>query len=123
MHRLMMSPSWTARALRAAATLLVALTPVYAQDSSAKVLYQAGQVSILRGSGDLVAISVGQTIQARQMIVTGPDSYARFQISDGSTFEVFANSKVVFRETPGDWQHLLNVFIGRVKVFIQHLPG
>ena len=119
----MMSPSWTVRALLAAAILVVSLAPLHAQDSSAKVLVQVGQVSILRSGGDLVALSVGQSIQTQQVIITGADSYARFQISDGSTFEVFANSKVVFRQTPGDWQHLLNVFIGRVKVFIQHLPG
>jgi len=103
-----------------AAVLLVA--PATAQDSKAKVLVQVGMVSVLKGRS-LEPISVGQSIQIQQIIITGPDSYAQFQISDGSTFEVFANSRVVFRETPGDWQHLLNVIIGRVKVFIQHLPG
>jgi hypothetical protein len=101
----------------------VCLAPLKAQDPTAKVLVQVGQVSILRGGGDIRALSVGQSIQTQQVIVTGPNSYAQFQISDGSTFEVFADSKVVFRQTPGDWQHLLNVVIGRVKVFIQHLPG
>lgn len=117
------SPTWIVRALLAAAALAVSVAQLHAQDSSAKVLVQVGQVSILRGTGDMVTLSVGQSIQTQQVIVTGPESYARFQISDGSTFEVFANSKVVFRQTPGNWQHLLNVYIGRVKVFIQHLPG
>ena len=117
------SLSWTVRALFAAAALVVSLTPLNAQDATAKVLVQVGQVSVLRNGNDLTALSVGQSIQTQQVIVTGPNSYAQFQISDGSTFEVFADSKVVFRQTPGDWQHLLNVFIGRVKVFIQHLPG
>src|SRR5262245_22304488 len=111
------------RALAIAGMLAVASAPLLAQDPTAKVLNQVGQVSILRSGGDLRAISVGQLVQPQQIIITGPESYAQFQISDGSTFEVFANSKVVFRQTPGDWQHLLNVFIGRVKVFIQHLPG
>lgn len=106
----------------AAAALAVCLAPLHAQDSKAKVLMQVGQVSVMNG-GYLTPLAVGQFIQTRQLIVTGPDSYAQFQISGGSTFEVFANSKVMFRETPGDWEHLLNVFIGRVKVFIQHLPG
>ena len=98
------------------------MAPLAAQDSAAKVIYQVGQVSLANG-GYFKALSVGDTVKAQQLIVTGPDGYARFEVSDGSTFEVFPNSKVVFRETPGNWQHLLNVWIGRVKVFIQHAPG
>jgi hypothetical protein len=113
---------WSASSLCWAAALLVSLAPLQAQDARAKLLVQKGQVSLLKG-GYMEPLAVGQTIQTQQVIVTGADSYAQFQISDGSTFEVYANSRVVFRQTPGDWQHLLNVFMGRVKVFIQHLPG
>src|SRR5436190_21510950 len=113
---------WSAASWCWAAALLVFLAPLQAQDSKAKLLVQVGQVSLLKG-GYMEPLAVGQMIQTQQMIVTGADSYAQFQISDGSTFDVFANSRVVFRQTPGDWQHLLNVFMGRVKVFIQHLPG
>src|SRR5262245_18536643 len=116
-------PVWSVRALLTAAALAVSLTPLSAQDPTAKVLVQVGQVSVLRSGGDLRALSVGQSIPTQQVIVTGPNSYAQFQVSDGSTFEVFENSRVIFRESPGNWQHLLNVYIGRVKVFIQHLPG
>jgi hypothetical protein len=100
----------------------VCAAPLAAQDSAAKVILQTGQVSLASG-GYFKALNVGDTVKAQQLIVTGPDGFARFQVSDGSTFEVFANSKVVFRETPGNWQHLLNVWMGRVKVFIQHAPG
>jgi len=113
---------WSATRLGWVAALFVFLAPLSAQDSRAKVLVRMGQVSIAKG-GYFEPLDVGQTIQPQQIVVTGPDSYAQFRISDGSTFEVFANSRVIFRETPGDWQHLLNVFVGRVKVFIQHLPG
>ena len=115
--------TWTRRPLLLAAAVLVSLAPLQAQDSSAKLIYQVGQVSMSSG-GYLKALSVGDQVKAQQLIVTGPDGYARFEVqSDHSTFEVFQNSKVIFRETPGDWQHLLNVFLGRVKVFIQHAPG
>jgi hypothetical protein len=111
------------RTLLLATALVVSLTPLAAQNSSAKVILQVGQVSISSG-GYLKALSLGDTVKAQQLIVTGPDGYARLEVqSDHSTFEVFQNSKVIFRESPGDWQHLLNVFIGRVKVFIQHAPG
>ena len=50
------------------------------------------------------------------------DGYAKFELPDGSTFEVFQNSKTVFRPTQG-WSQLLDVYLGRVKVYIQHLNG
>ena len=69
------------------------------------------------------ALFEGNTVRPKQMVKTGPDGYARFQVSDGSTFEVFPNSQVMFRDNPPTWKDLLDVVIGRVKVYIQHLPG
>jgi hypothetical protein len=117
------SHMWTARTLWLAAALAFSVTPALAQESSAKVIHQIGQVSISDG-GYFKALSLGDTIRIRQLIVTGPDGYARFEVqSDKSTFEVFPNSKVFFRDTPGAWDNLLNVVFGRIKVFIQHAPG
>ena len=62
-------------------------------------------------------------MQPRQIIITGPDGFAVFQVSDGSTFEVFPNARVVFRENYGSWRDLLDVLLGRVKVHIQKLGG
>src|SRR4051812_3076444 len=94
----------TLHALFTAAFAVLAISalvfPLAAQDSQAKVLVQVGMVSILKGRS-LEPVSVGQFIQTQQIIITGADSYAQFRVSDGSTFEVFANSRVVFRETPG----------------------
>jgi len=99
------------------------MTPLAAQDSAAKVIYQVGQVSISDG-GYFKALSAGDPVKIKQLIVTGPDGYARFEVlSDHSTFEVFPNSKVFFRDVPGAWDNLLNVIMGRIKVFIQHAPG
>jgi len=117
--------TWTKRALPLMIALAVCLSPLRAQsEAAAKVIDRVGEVSIFESGGNFTPLSVGNTVRPQQMIVTGPDSFARFQVlSDGSTFEVYANSKVVFRETMGDWRHLLNLWIGRVKVFIQHAPG
>jgi len=113
----------TTRTLWLAAALVVSLTPLAAQDSAAKVIYQTGQVSI-SDSGYFKALSVGDPVKIKQLIITGPDGYARFEVlSDHSTFEVFPNSKVFFRDVPGAWDNLLNVVFGRIKVFIQHAPG
>jgi len=114
--------SRTVRALPVAVALVVCLAPIEAQTYKATVVEQVGQVSVQAG-GYLVALSQGGSISPQQVIVAGPDGYAKFQVSDGSTFEVFNNSRVVFRQNLGNWKDLLNVVIGRVKVFIQHEPG
>ena len=81
-----------------------------------------GRVSILQDNAE-IPLYPSSSVQPKQLIRTGPDSYAKFQLADGSSFEVFANSQVVFRENPFSWGDLLNVVIGRVKVFIQHRNG
>jgi hypothetical protein len=87
---------------------------------AAKALTVTGQVSVLK---DLQpwAISQGDTIQVQQRIVTGLDGHALFQVSDGSTFEVFPNSVVTFRKNPPNWKDLIDVWVGKVRLHIEHL--
>jgi len=59
----------------------------------------------------------------KQIIVTGPDGFAVFQVSDGSTFEVYPNSRVTFRANSSNWKDLLDVWLGRVKVHIEKIGG
>jgi hypothetical protein len=104
----------------------VCAVPGYAQDGAAQVVTMNGQVSVLRDSSPNSypwALHLGDSVQPRQVIVTGTDGYALLRVSDGSTFEVFPNARVVFRDTPGNWKDLLEVFLGRVKVHIQKLGG
>ncbi|HYL95655.1 MAG TPA: FecR family protein [Terriglobales bacterium] len=114
--------------ISAAATRMLLLcvisgTAVWCQDApAARVLEMTGRVSILRDNAE-VALFPGSAVQPKQIVFTGSDGYAKFQLADGSTFEVFQSSKVVFRENPGNWQDLLDVVIGRVKVFIEHRNG
>jgi hypothetical protein len=111
----------TAHGLLWAAACIYAV-PIHAEDGAAKVVTLNGQVSVLRDDTPW-ALKVGDAVQPRQIIITGPDAYAVFQVSDGSTFEVFPNARVVFRENPGSWRDLLDVLLGRVKVHIQKLGG
>ena len=90
--------------------------------AAAKVLTMTGQVSVLRDS-EPWALNVGDLVQAQQVILTGPDGYAKFQTSDGSTFEVYPSSNVIFRKNPGSLRDLLDLFVGRVKIHIQRLGG
>ena len=91
-------------------------------NGAAKLMQFTGQISYMRG-GDLWALNVGQTVQPQQVIVTGPDGWGLFQVSDGSTFEVFPKSKVVFRPNRGDWKDILEVLLGKIRVQIEHAGG
>lgn len=91
-------------------------------DAAAKVISLTGQVSVLRDSQPW-ALNVGDSVQAQQIILTGPDGYAKFQTSDSSTFEVYPNSNVIFRKNPGSLRDLLDLFVGRVKIHIQRFGG
>jgi hypothetical protein len=107
--------------IAAAPACFAQIFPV-SQDAAAKVVVVSGQVSALRDS-EPWALSVGDLVQAQQIILTGPDGYAKFQTSDGSTFEVYPSSNVIFRKNPGSLRDLLDLFVGRIKVHIQRLGG
>ena len=70
------------------------------QDQAAQVVQMTGQVSVLR-DGNQWALQVGDSVQVRQTVVTGPGGYAVFKVFDGSTIEVFPNSHFVFRSNLG----------------------
>ena len=114
-----------------AVALVVSSNPLRAQcvlsaesiGTGAMVLFQSGDVSQLGDrAGYRVIIPPCGIVNQQHVIKTGPDGYAKFQVSDGSTFEVFPNSEVTFRKTYGITD-LLNVCMGNVKVYIQHFPG
>ena len=89
---------------------------------AAKVIELSGQVSVLKDSTPW-ALNIGDQIQVKQLIITGSDGQARFEVSDGSTFDVYPNSRVVFRKAAPNWRDLLDVLVGRVKVHIEHMYG
>src|SRR5262245_25623234 len=94
----------------------------FGSEGAAKAVQVSGQVSVLKDSTPW-ALSPGSQVQVRQVILTGADGYAVFQVSDGSTFEVFPNSRVTFRANPSNWKDLLDLWLGRVKVHIEKLTG
>src|SRR5450631_3696178 len=112
-----------------AAALVASLNSIYAQcppaplPTDAWVVVQNGDVSMMKdASGYRKALVPCSFVSQQQVIKTGHDGYAKFQVSDGSTFEVFPDSEVTFRKTYGIGD-LLNVWMGKVKVYIQHFPG
>jgi hypothetical protein len=110
--------------LTASAVLCASQLPFGLSNSgeAAKAVSVTGQVSLLN-DGQPWALSAGDQVKVGQVIFSGPDGYAVFQVSDGSTFEVYSNSRVVFRKTPGNLKDLLDVVIGRIKVHIEKFGG
>src|SRR5579885_879754 len=98
------------------------IVPSDSGDYAARVIELTGQVSVLKDTTPW-ALNVGDQVQVKQLIITGPDGQAKFQVSDGSTFDVYPNSRVIFRKNPPNWRDLLDVLVGRVKVHIEHLYG
>src|ERR1035437_3184020 len=83
-------------ALLIAAALVVSLHPLRAQcvlsaasiGTGAMVLVQSGDVSTAGDrAGYRLTIKHCGTVKQQQVIKTGPDGYAKFQVSDGSTFD------------------------------------
>ena len=98
--------------------------PLSAADplAAAKVTTANGQVSVWRNS-EMWALSAGNAVRVGETIVTGADGIARLEISDGSSFEVYPNSRVIFRANPGNLRELVEVFLGKIKVHIQTFGG
>jgi hypothetical protein len=110
------------------AAALICACPAWAQFSgspppdAAVILKLDGRVDVMIDS-TAWALSAGNWVKAGQLIVTGPDSGATFKLADGSTFEIFANSHVTFRDSQGSWRDLLEVWLGNIRVHIQKLGG
>src|SRR5579872_7063530 len=120
----------TVQLLLTAVLVSLSLPSLSAQSKEfATVIELQGQVSVLRGGqvplfqiGTLGAPAGQMQVNPKEEIVTGSDGHAIFQTSDGSTFEVFANSRVTFQ---GQWtiQDMLQVLLGKIRVSIEHRNG
>lgn len=106
------------------ALALLSIAPLMAGDLDGKgrVLTATGQVSVER-ERELWVIQPNSVVEPGQVIITGPDGYVLLQLDDGSSFEVFGNSRVTFRANRGSWRDLLDVYLGKVRIHIEKLSG
>jgi len=116
----MKSAAWLLAAAALAVSPCAAQAPQALNGAAATVISLIGQVSVLRDNYPQV-LNIGDAVQPQQIIVTGPDGFVTFRLADGSHFEVFPNSRAIFRKNQENWRDLLDVLIGRVKVYIQKL--
>jgi hypothetical protein len=96
--------------------------PAVVRAFQAYVTAAQGEVSINRDNRPW-AISSGGVVPIQQVITTGNDGYARLDVSGGAYFELYANSRVVFRQNPANARDLLDVIAGRVRIHLSPGPG
>lgn len=102
---------------------LVGIGVACAQDP-ALVAYEAhatvvtGQVTRIQDEQPWV-VSRGERVPVRETITTGPDGFAHFEVKGGSSFELFSNSRVVFRNNTASAGDLLDVLSGRVRIVLR----
>ena len=113
--------------VHALAAAFIAAAAAHAQDPVLQV-YEAhatmvtGQVTRIRDAQPW-AVSSGEHVPVQQIITSGPDGYAHFEVGGGSSFDLFANSRVVFRENTASAGDLLDVLAGRVRIHMQPTLG
>jgi hypothetical protein len=105
------------------ATALCAQTarqPITNLSGAAKLISYTGRIVVQRSTP--WRLDIGEYVYPMEVVTTGPDGSGVFKVADGSTFEVFPNSRVAFRTNGGNWEDLLELWLGKVKVQIEH-PG
>lgn len=115
-----------ARSLFVCLAPLLAFSTLHAQTApppdAAEVLEAQGDVSVIRNE-QVWALFAGDHVAVGEMIVTGDDGFAQLAVKDGAAFVVYPDSKVVFRKNPSNIRDLVDVFLGRVRIFIEKLGG
>ena len=96
--------------------------PAAVKPFQAYITAAQGDVSINRDNRPW-AVSSGGFIPIQQVITTGADGYARLEVKGGAYFELYANSRVVFRQNPANARDLLDVLSGRVRIHLSPEPG
>ncbi|MFL6452025.1 MAG: hypothetical protein ACJ746_30815 [Bryobacteraceae bacterium] len=69
------------------------------------------------------AVSSGELVPLRKTITTGDDGYGHFKVAGGDTFDIFANSQVIFRANAANPGDLLDVRSGRVRLRLAGTRG
>ncbi len=88
------------------------------QPFEAHAVAVTGKVSRVRDR-EPWAVSAGERVGVSQVISTGNDGYARFTVAGGANFDIFSNSRIVFRQNTASAGDLLDFMAGRVRVHLE----
>ncbi|MCW5963587.1 MAG: FecR domain-containing protein [Bryobacterales bacterium] len=89
---------------------------------AATVTLSTGRVAVVK-AGESHTLMPGDTVKPGLEVFTGSDGYAVFQLQDGSSFEVYPNSRVLFRSNWGNWNDIFDIWVGRMKIHIEKIMG
>lgn len=89
----------------------------------ARIISLSGDLSVRRGRMPVQMLHLYEGVQTGDELITGQDSEATIQTSDGSTVHIFPDSRVIFSEHSFDIQEFLHLFLGSIKVHIEKLSG
>src|SRR5579884_1413775 len=87
------------------------------QPYEAHAILVTGKVSRARDARPW-AVSTGEQVPVHQIISTGDDGFAHFAVAGGSWFDIFSNSRVIFRQNTARAGDLVDLLGGRVKVHL-----
>lgn len=104
-----------------AQTPQIARQPMADISSAANLVTGGGRIVVQRNNSPW-RLEPGEYVYPNEVISTGDDGWGMFKVSDGSTFEIYPNSKINFRANRGNWEDLLELWLGKVKIQIEH-PG
>ncbi len=99
----------------------VARQPMADTRSAAHLITGGGRIVVQRNDSPW-RLEPGEYVYPNEVVTTGDDGWGMFKVSDGSTFEIYPNSKINFRANRGNWEDLLELWLGKVKIQIEH-PG
>jgi hypothetical protein len=96
--------------------------PAVVQKYEARATVVTGKVTRSRDAQPW-ALSAGERVPIQQVITTGRDAFAHFEVAGGGSFDIFANSRVGFRQNAASAGDLLDVLEGRVRIHLKPTPG
>jgi hypothetical protein len=91
-------------------------------EHAATVTLSTGRVAVVK-AGESFTLMPGDQVKPGLEVVTGADGYAVFELRDGSSFEVYPNSRVLFRSNWGNWNDIFDIWVGRMKIHIERIMG
>ena len=88
------------------------------------VLEVRGVAHVLRpGAQGAITISPEAALATADVIDTGPGGYVRVGLDDGSQVEIFPGSRVQLGVARSSWIKMLDLFLGQVRIMIEHIGG
>ena len=117
----------TTRTLVAIASLMIWAGPrTWAQTTlvgQGRVVSITGNLSVRHSTVAARVVSLNETVNVGDELVTDARSEATIQTSDGSTVHVYPDSRVIFSEPSLGVADFLHLVFGSIKVHIEKLSG